>query len=163
MRLRPVTNLTAATLLTLVILVGGGWLSSVASPEARSVGPVAEADHDGLRVEIQGVRNAKGHVIVTVYDNAEALARYDDEDYADYARVPAAEGTVVADFPALTQGPYAVAIFHDENEDLEFGMDGYTALEGFGTSGALGPYDEPPFDRAAVPPGAVRVEMFYLR
>ena len=161
--MRPVTNLSAATLLTAVILIGGGWLSSTLSPKAETAGAVAEVTHNGLMVEVRGVRNAKGQVIVTIYDNAAALARYDDEDYVDYKIVPAAEGTVFADFPALTEGPYAVSIFHDENGDLKFGMDGFTPLEGYGTSGAVGPYDEPPFDRAAVSPGAVKIEMFYLR
>ena len=161
--MRPITNLFAATLLTAVILICGGWLSSSVSPKAEPVGPVTDVTHNGLMVEVSGVRNAKGQIVVTIYDNAEALARYDDEDYVDYKLMPAAEGTLIADFPALTEGPYAVSVFHDENSDLKFGIYGYTPLEGYGTSGAAGPYDEPPFDRAAVSPGKVRVEMYYLR
>ena len=160
--MRPITNLFAATTLTAVILIGGGWLSSSLSPKEGADGPLAEVAHDGLMVEVRGIRNAKGQIVVTIYGNAETLARYDDEDYVDSQIVAAAEGTVVVDFPDLTEGPYAVSIFHDENGDLEFAMDGYTPLEGYGTSGATGPYDEPPFERAAVGPGAVRVWMFYM-
>ena len=40
-------------------------------------------------------------------------------------------------------------------------MEGDLPLEGYGTSGARGPYDEPSFAQAAVDPGAVTIEVHY--
>ncbi len=160
--MRPVTNLAAAALLSATLMLGGGWVSSLLSPSAAPLGSAAEPTHGGLLVEVTGIRSAKGQVVVTVYDTAEAFARY-GEDYVDYRLVPAAPGSVVADFPHLVKGPYAVVVFHDEDGDLTFDLDGGMPLEGYGSSGATTPDDAPSFEGAAVFPGEVPVALHYLK
>ena len=160
--MQPISNLPAACLVTLVLLVGGAWLSSLASGHGQIDSTLTQPNHGGLHVLISGTRNSTGNIVITVYDNADAYSRYDDEDIAAYTVVPASTDTMTIEFPGLTEGPYAVTIFHDEDSDAQFDMDGDYPVEGYGTSGARGAYDEPPFDRAAALPGAVLINMFYL-
>ena len=49
----------------------------------------------------------------------------------------------------------------EQGDDVFDKTDGYPD-EGYGTSGARGAYNEPPFERAAVAPGVAQVNMFYL-
>ena len=163
--MRGIVNLPSAIVVTASVLIAGGWLASELSPAPRErsipAAAVFEYDgHDGLRIEVEAVRNARGNIIVTVYDAADALAAY-DERYAAYRVSRADEGTMTFDFPSLTGGPYAVTVHHDENADWDYDGGGSGWLEGWGVSGATEAYDEPGFARASVPPGGVRVRVFY--
>jgi len=173
----PIRSLSAALALSAGLVAGGGWLASELAPTASSAPSTARAalgeteaasaarplSHDGLRVEARGVRSNRGSIVVTLYDDADALARYDDERAVGFAEVPASVGAVSVDFPDLTGGPYAITVFHDENGDRDFNMDGEWPLEGYGTSGAKGAYDEPSFERASTTPGRTSVDIYYLQ
>lgn len=171
--MKPVESVSGGLFVTVVILFGLGFLASqvaISSDEEAEVTPVAaepepafEFEAIGLRVEILDVRNDEGRVIAAVFDSEEAFAQYDFERAAAYAELPAEIGTIEAHFAELTEGPYAVILFHDENEDYELNMDGPYPVEGYGTSGAEDPYDEPTFEEAAFNPGRVAVHMYYLR
>ena len=66
-------------------------------------------------------------------------------------------------FEDLQNGPYAIAVFHDENTNYDLDLDGGYPVEGYATSGAKGPYDEPGFAQASVEAGAVTVKIHYLQ
>ena len=75
----------------------------------------------------------------------------------------ATTGTMNVPFEKLTDGPYAIALFHDENEDYDLNLENGQPIEGYGTSGARGMYDDPGFQQALVKPGDVTVQMYYLQ
>ena len=173
--MKPFVSLAGSLVATLAIVIGLGFIASqvpvstaAAPPEVTEVGganPVADAEVVGLEVVVEGIRNEKGRVIVAVFDDPMAFEAYDYDRAIGYGEIDvdtATQGTVRLPFPELTSGPYAVSLFHDENNDYDFNMDGEWPLEGYGTSGAKDAYDEPTFEEAAVDGGSVIVRMFYL-
>lgn len=115
----------------------------------------------GVTLTVEGLRNDRGNVLIAVFDQARAFDRLKFASAVDFAEVPARKGQVTHHFPALTSGPYAIFLFHDENgnQDIDYKAD--TLLEGIGASGAPNPEDEPSFAQAAFPPGPVRVRVHY--
>ena len=161
MRLDPASNLSMAILVSVALMIGGGWLASSLSPtlsqsrtDALSNSLAAPA-HPGLRVVLQGVRSDRGNIVVTIYDNAESLASYSSESYVSYQSFAATPGSMTFDFEDLTAGPYAVTVHHDENANWAYDD------EGWATSGQRGAFDESPFERAAVMPGWISMDIFY--
>ncbi|WP_415715938.1 DUF2141 domain-containing protein [Roseibium sp.] len=143
------------------ILIGGAWLASkVPSVEANEV--AAKPLATGLEVTVEGVRNGNGQVIVMVMDNRDALKTYDYQAAVGYLEVPASTGRVLATFPDLTSGPFAVVAIHDENGNRDLDMKNQIPTEGYMVSGARDAYDEPPFSRAASDQPRQTVRMFYL-
>lgn len=118
---------------------------------------------DGLDVTVDGVRNAKGNILIVVFDDANAYNTLNIWKAADYAEIPAREGQVRHEFSGLTKGPYAVFLFHDENGDEDLNATATRLLEGVGASGAPNPQDEPDFAAASVWPGTVLVRVHYDR
>ena len=170
--MRPITSFVGSVIVTAALLFGLGFLAStipVMAEDPVESGTVADSkanpatDAAGVLVEITNVRNDKGKVLVAVFEDVEAFEQYDYERARAYIEVAAEAGTVQAHFPRLNAGPYAISLFHDENEDYDFNMDGVYPLEGYGTSGARDSYHEPTFNEASVGPGRVAVRMYYLR
>lgn len=116
---------------------------------------------DGLNVTVDGIRNAKGNVVILVFDSARAFDSLDVWSAVDYARIPSRKGSVSHEFSDLNAGPYAVLLFHDENNDEDLNMTAAKLLEGLGSTGAPSPDDEPDFKAASVWPGDVRVRIHY--
>lgn len=115
----------------------------------------------GVTLTVEGLRNSQGHVLVAVFDNPRAFDRLNIDQIVDYAVIPAQTGRVTHHFPALNTGPYAIFLFHDENNDQDLNYTNTALLEGIGASGAPNPTDEPSFAEAAFPPGPVRVRVHY--
>jgi len=178
------TQRISAVLATGVIVLAGGWLASQMSPasalESGHDGEVASLEPDQtvtqaqanpvtmapqsatLSVTISGVRSGAGNVYAILFDNAQGYAAYDINSAADLKIVSAQTGTVTVDFTGLAQGSYVVSVFHDENGNQDFDMAGGYPAEGYGTTRANGPYDEPTFDQASVPAAPAAVQMHYL-
>lgn len=116
---------------------------------------------EGMTLTVEGIRNDQGNVLIAIFDQALAFEQLQFEQAVDWASISARKGAVTTGFPALTDGPYAVFLFHDENGDEDLNMTGEVLLEGVGASGAPDPQDVPSFPEAAVPPGAVRVTLHY--
>jgi uncharacterized protein (DUF2141 family) len=116
----------------------------------------------GLAVSIQGVRNNSGTVFIAVFDSATAYAEMNYEKVAALAEVPAQSGLVEVRFSNLSGTGYVVSTFHDENKDGTFNMLGEVPLEGYGTSGASGPYDTPSYSNARITARNATVQMHYL-
>lgn len=123
-----------------------------------------QASSAGISLTITNIRNDSGNIIVLVFDDKIAYKNYDYEKAADYAEIPAQAGSMSVDFPSLNAGPYAIGVFHDEDKNQDLNVDGNgNPTEGYGTSGASGPYDDPSFKKASVSPGNVTVKMHYLQ
>lgn len=120
-----------------------------------------QAFSEGLTVNVDGIRNARGSIIIMVFDDARAFDNLDAWSAITYAQVPAKNGTIRHEFPGLCAGPYAVLLFHDENGDEDLNMTATQFLEGVGATGAPNPEDEPDFKAASVWPGDVRVRVHY--
>jgi len=116
---------------------------------------------EGVTLTVEGLRNDQGNVLIAVFDQARAFDRLQFENAVDFAEVPAREGQVKHRFPALTSGPYAIFLFHDENGNEDIDHTANALLEGIGASGAPNPEDEPSFAQASFPPGTVRVRVHY--
>jgi len=140
---------------------------ALAQPDAAPVpgpapAPEPVSQHVSLDVQIHGARSNAGSVVVMVFDNAQAFNNYDYNQAVGYKEVPASTRPLVATFPHLRSGPYAVTVFHDENEDLEFNISGQYPLEGYGTSNAKNYTQTLSFEQALVDAGAVSIELFYI-
>ncbi len=97
-----------------------------------------------------GLRSGDGDVHVAVYDSPETFP--DSGEMAADAVVPARPDGVLAAFPGLAPGTYAVAVYHDENANHDFdqGIFG-VPLECYAFSNGAYPFLGPPgFDEAAV-------------
>ncbi|WP_298853003.1 DUF2141 domain-containing protein [uncultured Ruegeria sp.] len=116
---------------------------------------------DGLNVTVDGIRNAKGNIVILVFDDARGFDSLDVWSAIDYVQVPSRKGSVSHEFADLNEGPYAVLLFHDENKDEDLNMTATKLLEGLGSTGAPNPQDEPDFTAASVWPGDVRVRIHY--
>ena len=136
------------------------------SPVDDNAGGISGADRaiqkDNLTLNIKRVRNDKGTVIVLIYDDPDAYAAGDYQQAVGFDEVEAAPGTVQIEFPYLTDGPYAVFVYHDENADSKFAMTAGYPEEGYGYSNSYGAFEAPKFDTAAVSPGPVEIRMHYL-
>jgi len=71
-----------------------------------------------LDVTITGVRSAGGVVRLALYDRAEGFAT--EEAVVAAQVVPAARGAVRAVLEGLGAGTYAIAAYHDEDNDDKF-------------------------------------------
>ena len=175
--MKPITSLTGSLLTTLAIILALGFVASRVS--VSTAAPIAKTDlYDrnedgsgaevvGLEIVVTGIRNDKGRIIVAVFDKTRkgAFEEYDYDraiEYGEFDANKAVRGAVRLPFPRLRSGPYAVSLFHDENKDYDFNMDGDWPLEGYGTSGAKNAYHEPTFDEASIEGGRVTVQMYYL-
>lgn len=115
----------------------------------------------GLSLTVEGLRSGRGKVIVIVFDNARAFDTLDIERAVDIAAIPARQGQVQHTFAKLTEGPYAIFLFHDENGDEDLNATETNLLEGVGASGAPNRNDDPNFAAASVWPGSVVVRVHY--
>ena len=145
------------------LLVGGAWFAAQYSSPANAAGETAPPVAEQLTLTIEGIRNDTGKVIALVFDQKEAFEAYDIEKTVGFQEVKAQLGNSEMPFESLASGPYAVVLFHDENGDYDLNMENGLPLEGYGTTGSKGIYDDPGFDQALVSPGTVTVQMYYLQ
>jgi uncharacterized protein (DUF2141 family) len=118
---------------------------------AAEANPSCEQAVSRVLVQVHGVRSAQGTLVAVLYgDNpAEFLkkgARLARE------RVPARAGSVALCLGARRPGTYAVAVYHDENDNGKFDRS-WTGLptEGFGVSNNPKPFlRAPTLDESAI-------------
>lgn len=104
-----------------------------------------------LVIEISGLRNNKGHVLIALFNQANGFPDQSDKAYRKL-RIPTAAGTLKASFDNLPPGTYAFGVIHDENDNqkLDTGLFGIPK-EGFVFSrNAMGTMGPPSFDNAAI-------------
>ncbi len=124
---------------TLVVLLTCLLGASVAASDDAAV----------LRVEVSGLRAAKGNVLCALHDSGDTFPKKADKARAR-ARAPASVGSLILVFPDVQTGTYAVVCFHDENgnQDLDQNLLGIPQ-EGLGFSNdATGTFGPPKFEAA---------------
>src|SRR5690606_16285288 len=104
-----------------------------------------------LVIRVIGLRSGAGTVQFAIYDAPEHFPTRNGRVAKGGA--PATEAGTIIRVPALKAGTYAVAVFHDENDNDSFDQNFFgLPLEDYGFSndarGFLGP---PSFDAAAFP------------
>jgi uncharacterized protein (DUF2141 family) len=119
-------------------------------------------DLSGLNLRIEGIANASGKIVAMVYDDAGAYSTYNAMLAVASATLDAVEGTLDTNFAELTEGPYAVFLFHDENGDFELNSKQGFPLEGYGYSGQTDPHVVPTFAEAATTGDHINVTLVYL-
>jgi len=107
-----------------------------------------------LTIEVTGVRSGAGEVLIAVYDSAATFSKPGSAVAALRLRARASAQSVT--LSGLVEGSYAIAVFHDENQDGEqdenlVGI----PTEGYGFSnGAVGRFGPPDFEAAKLLVGA---------
>lgn len=160
-----------SVMVTVLILIGGAALASIlgetnqirsASDEVIPSRGLHSLGQTGLSIELNGTRSSKGKLLLMVFDDANAFNSYDHKKAVGYQEAAARSEKINFNFPSLSDGPYAVLVIHDENDDYQLNeKDGYP-IEGFVISGAKNKYDDPPFRQAAVAHGKYQLELVYF-
>ncbi|MBE7169791.1 MAG: DUF2141 domain-containing protein [Williamsia sp.] len=71
-----------------------------------------------LTVEITGLHNNKGYVLLSLFSQKEGFPSHPDKAYAN-DRTSIKDGKAFFEFKSLPAGTYAIAVLHDENENLK--------------------------------------------
>lgn len=154
-------RLPGALLASIAITIGAVLVAHQFTPLHAKEAHIESDEHQGLTLEITDIQPGEGQVWVMIFDDKAAWKRFDTEQLAAYREFDATQQQVEIQFESLTNGPYAIALWHDEDGERDFDISGGYPMEGYGTSGARDAYDEVPFSRAAMAPGRVRVKMYY--
>ena len=72
-----------------------------------------------IDLTIEGMRSEQGHLLIALYDSAEG---WNTNSELDSLRISAGSGEATAQFSDLPAGDYAIAVFHDANDDGRFNM-----------------------------------------
>jgi uncharacterized protein (DUF2141 family) len=129
-------------------------MAGVAALALAAAAPAAAAD---LRVEISGVEEAKGKMMIALFDSEANFDADDDEEASIAAQAVDAKMPVTETvFTGLEPGPYALKIFHDVDGDGEidtnfFGIPSEPWAFSNNASGTMGPpgWDDAAFDLTA--------------
>lgn len=117
-----------------------------------------------LRVRIGHLRNEKGHVLVSLFRNGEG---YPDEPEKAYRKGQAliSNGNAVMVFHDLPAGDYAIAILHDENDDLRMNKNWLgLPTEGYGFSNnVMGMFGPPGLSKASFAVKATGIQYIDIR
>lgn len=112
----------------------------------------AATDDRTVTVQVTGVKNTAGKLLVALYADADAFPNDDDEAVKRTATT--IDGTpVTVTFNDVPAGTYAVAVIHDENDNTELDTNFFgVPKEGFGFSNGAeaGTFGPPDFDEAAI-------------
>jgi uncharacterized protein (DUF2141 family) len=82
-------------------------------------------------VEVQKLRNDRGHLLAGVYDDPRGFPR--EGRPTREAKVTIHGGSATVEFEGLPPGEYAVAVLHDENDDGKMNFNWLKVpKEGFG-------------------------------
>jgi uncharacterized protein (DUF2141 family) len=124
-----------------------------------------EAAAADLTVTVDQIQSAAGKVYVTLWGNAETWL--DDQKSLQNIGLPAQVGKVTFTLHGVTPGRYAIATFHDENDngEMDFNFIGYPE-EGYAFSRDVRPFlSAPSFDSCAFDVGiddaALTIHMVY--
>ncbi|NUN69277.1 MAG: DUF2141 domain-containing protein [Bacteroidetes bacterium] len=102
-----------------------------------------------MTISINGLREAKGQVMVFVYNNADDFPTKRDKAFRA-KKVPVTGAAIEVTFDDVPDGTYGVAVYHDENMNDKMDRSWYgMPKEGYGASNdAKGSFGPPSFDDA---------------
>lgn len=119
---------------------------------------ISSAFAAGLVVEVHGARNDQGLVACQIFLSADGFPEEDAKAVATaVGRIQGGQGR--CEFARVPDRPYAVAVLHDEDGDLQLDRSRWgLPAEGYAfTNDALGFWSTPPsWEKASVQPGATR-------
>ena len=109
--------------------------------------PVPE---EGISIHITGLRNNKGHVLVSLFRDGKGYPD-EPEKAVRKLRLEIRNQAGSALVTGIPPGIYAVAILHDENDDLKMNKNFFgLPKEGYGFSNnVMGTFGPPSFSRAS--------------
>lgn len=107
-----------------VIRIAGGfalavWLMSPAAAQTPAACNAADAGQVQLEVSVSGMRSAKGNVTITIYPD-DAVHFLDGAYKVGRQILPVTLPVTHACFVLPAPGHYAIALFHDENDNHHF-------------------------------------------
>ena len=111
-----------------------------------------------LTITVHGARGNLGKVILAIYDKPEEF----DTSGKSVALIAVPVSTREITLDAFPKGKFAIAAFHDENDNSDLDMNGSLPAEGYGSSGNLGKWDNPSFKRAVFVGRTANVKIHYL-
>jgi uncharacterized protein (DUF2141 family) len=91
------------------------------------------AAKDAVEVQISGVRNTKGNVLICLTANPKAYPDCGKDPKSLKQSLPA-RATLEARFEGVAPGTYAIALIHDENGNNRMDVALFLPREGFGMS-----------------------------
>ncbi len=112
----------------------------------------ASASAANLKLKITGIRSKEGNIMIAIYNGEKHFL--DDDRYvygATKKAKDANDGTLYVNFKGIKSGRYAVAIYHDENNNDKLDKNFFgIPKEGYGFSNnARGRFTAPKFKKAA--------------
>ncbi len=109
------------------------------------------ADDAMIKVSITNLRNNKGHVLISLFKDGEG---YPDKPERSFrrAKVIVSNKMAVVVFEKLPAGSYAIAMLHDENDDLKMNTNILgIPKEGYGFSNnVMGAFSPPSYSKASI-------------
>lgn len=110
---------------------------------------LAQPSPSTLELEIGEFRNTKGHVLISVFDNANDYPDSEGKAIAN-KKVKVTQKTHIITIEDLPQGEYAVVFLHDENDNEEMDTNFVGAPEeGYGASNdAVNTFSAPKYKEA---------------
>lgn len=139
-----------------VTILAVSWGALVLAAQARAA---------NLTVTVYGLKDARGHITLSLYDRPERWLK-DNQSVVD-TEVPARAGQVTAVFHDLKPGRYAVVTMDDDDDSghMRFTLLGLPE-KGYAFSNNVRPFlKAPSFNRAAVTIGtanaAITIRMVY--
>ena len=127
--------------------------TSQPAPQRPNVGVVPSSQTQAASVTIRGVKTNGGPVRVAVFDRASGFPK--DEGAAFKMVIQPTASTLTQSIPLNIKGPYALAVYQDENDDRQLNKGAFgVPKEPYGFSkNADGKYGPPKFADAALSPG----------
>lgn len=122
---------------------------------------------DDLVIQLDGLRNTKGNVVLCVWNNGDAFPDCDaGSPIARQSLDAATAGNAPIIFKNIAPGTIAVSVFHDENANGKFDTNFVRMpLEGVGLSNNPKMFGPPKFKASKFTPKpgvTVRIKMSYL-
>jgi uncharacterized protein (DUF2141 family) len=143
------------------LLASGVCMAPPATSQTRSSPAPADAQSASLRIVVSGLRNAKGRVVVWLWNKPDGFARDNDKAFrmVSIDAATAVDGRVTAQW-SIPSGVYAATTLHDENSNGKLDMNFLgIPTEGFGVSNNVMTMGPPAFHDAqfAVPAAASNI------
>ena len=114
---------------------------------------------NGISLNFEGVRNQQGSLMVAIFTDKQSYEQL-QKPYIS-VQLPASQTQV--SFPGLQLTNFAVTLYHDENANQQLDYkDGYP-IEGYGSSGDIGRFDTPTFEKAVTSTQELNIPVYYLQ